>query len=255
MANSAIFGRSENVALNSGTFKEFARIASADRMTIGGAVEKTAILLALVVASAATSWLLVVHNPVIWVWVTAAALTAFVVGLITCSNKQAAPVTAPVYAVLEGCVLGSTSAGVETMYPGVVLPAVVLTFAVLSGLLILYKVSGFRVTAKFWAGVGSATWALVVLYAVTLVLDLFGLPGTAFLVQGGLIGVGLSLVVVAIAALNLVLDFDLIESGARDGAPKYMEWYAAFGLMVTLIWLYWEVLKLLVQLAASSDDR
>ncbi len=255
MADSAIFGRSENVALNSKTFTEFAGAAVADRMTVGGAVNKTAVLLALVVAAAASSWWLVVRNEAVWGWGFAAALAAFVAGMITCANKQAAPVTAPVYALLEGSVLGATSAAVETAYPGVVLPAVLLTFATLFGLLILYKVTGFRVAAKFWAGVAAATWGVVVVYAAAVVLEPLGLPGMSFLMQGGLIGIGLSLVVVAIAALNLVLDFDLVEAGAREGAPKYMEWYAAFGLMVTLIWLYWEVLKLLIQLAASSDDR
>lgn len=255
MADPAVFGRSENVALNSETFKEFAGVASAQRMTVAGAVGKTAILLALVVAAAASSWGLVVRTQAVWGWAMAAALAAFVAGLVTCGNKQAAPVTAPIYAVLEGCVLGATSAAVEAAYPGVVLPAVVLTFATLFGLLMLYKVTGFRVSARFWAGVAAATWAIVVLYAVAIVLDLLGLRGTAFLMQGGWIGIGLSLAVVVIAALNLVLDFALIEVGARAGAPKYMEWYAAFGLMVTLIWLYWEILKLLIQLWASSEDH
>ncbi len=255
MADTTMWGRSENAVLNSETFDEFTGIAMAERMTVGGAIGKTAVLLALVVAAAASSWRLAVQHEAEWGWAIGAVLLPFVVALITCADKQAAPVTAPIYAILQGCLMGGTSAAVESVYPGVVLPAVMLTFATLFGLLILYMVSGFRVSARFWAGVGAATWAVAVLYAVAIVLDLLGLRGTAFLMQGGLIGIGLQLVVVAIAAVNLVLDFALVEAGALHGAPRYMEWYAAFGLIVTLIWLYWEVLKLLIEFAANSDDH
>ena len=114
---------------------------------------------------------------------------------------------------------------------------------------------GFQVTPGFRMGVVSATMAIALVYLAALAATLFGIDALPLIHQTGLIGIGLSLFVVMIAALNLVMDFDLIESGARAGAPRYMEWYAAFGLIVTLIWLYWEVLKLLIQIAASSDDH
>lgn len=256
MAGSNVFGRSENVALNAQTFKEFAGTRQEREMTVQGAVARTGILLAIVVASAASSWaVLVASGGAAVLWLIPAALTAFVLGLITCRNKQAAPVTAPIYAFLEGGVLGVISAFYETDYPGIVPNAILLTFGTLSGLLVVYKASGFQVTARFRAGILAATLGVVVVYFIDLALQLLGIPGIAFIHSTGIIGIGTSLVIVVIAALNLVLDFDLIEQGAAQGAPRYMEWYAAFGLMVTLIWLYLEVLRLLAMLASSSDDH
>ncbi len=258
MSESKVFGGNESVALNSKTFKDFASTAYAERMSVRGAVNKTAVLVGIVFASAVWSWLSIPPDAGLAgvpFWALLATLLAFVVALITCANKSAAPITAPIYACLEGSVLGALSAVTEANYPGVVLPAVLLTFGTLVGMLVVYRVSGFQVTAKFRAGVVSATLAIALVYVVSLVLQVLGIGRVPFIHQGGLIGIGLSLFVVAIAALNLVLDFDLIETGARDGAPKYMEWYAGFGLMVTLIWLYLEILKLLIQLAASSNDN
>lgn len=258
MADSKVFGRNESAALNAHTFEEFAGTTYDKPMTIRGAVNKTTILLGLVVVSAAWSWIMIARDPgsgSVWAWPPITALAAFAVGLITCLNRRAAPVTAPIYAVLEGILVGAISAAVEATYPGVVLPAVMLTFATLFSLLALYRASGFQVTPGFRMGVVSATMAIALVYLAALAATLFGIDALPLIHQTGLIGIGLSLFVVVIAALNLVMDFDLIESGARAGAPRYMEWYAAFGLIVTLIWLYWEVLKLLIQIAASSDDH
>ncbi len=250
MAELNTFGRSENVVLNSGTFKEFAKAPYHEAMTVRGAVNKTAILLAIAVASAVWAW----QSTDIG-WVMLSALGALAVGWITCLNKSTAPLTAPLYAFLEGSLLGYFSAIFEALYPGIVTQAVLLTFGTLFTLLIVYRVSGFQVTKPFRAGVISATGAIVLVYLVDLAFELNGISGIRFIHEVGFEGIIVNLFVVLIAALNLVLDFDLIESGAREGAPKYMEWYAAFGLMVTLIWLYWEVLKLLIQLSTGSDDN
>lgn len=257
MASSNVFGRSESMVLNSQTFQQIAGAEYEEAMTIRGTVNKTAILLTIVTVSATWSWLSVTHDAGFGgfsLWLLLAMLGAFVVALITSANKWAAPFTAPIYAFLEGSVLGGISAIFEAAYPGLVIQAVFLTCGTLLGLLVVYRASSFRVTAKFRAGVVSATLAIFLVYVVNLILLLLGTEGLPFIHQSGLMGIGFSLFVVGIAVLNLVLDFDLIENGAREGAPRYMEWYAAFGLIVTLIWLYLEVLKLLGQLAASSDN-
>jgi uncharacterized YccA/Bax inhibitor family protein len=155
--------------------------------------------------------------------------------------------TAPIYALLEGLFLGGISAIFEAQYPGIVIQAVSLTFGTLFCLLLAYRSGIIKVTENFKLGVAAATGGIALIYLATLVLGLFGVR-MPFIHESGLIGIGFSLFVVVIAALNLVLDFDFIESGAKSGAPKYMEWYAAFGLMVTLIWLYIEILRLLAKL-------
>jgi len=169
-------------------------------------------------------------------------------------NREAARYSAPLYALLEGGLLGGLSAVVNAAYPGIVVHAVLLTIGTLCGLLFLYTASGFQVTAKFRAGILAATIAICLVYLANLVLHLVGFDGLPFIHQTGWAGIGFNLYVVMIAAVNLVLDFDLIESGAREGAPNYMEWYCAFGLLVTLIWLYLEVLEMLIRIYASSDD-
>lgn len=257
MEKGNVYGRNESLALNSHTFEKIEQADYTNAMTIRGAVNKTTILLAIVTISAAGSWLLLYNQPGIggYGWVTLALIGAVVVAGITCAKMQTAPYTAPLYAFLEGSVLGVISAFFESEYPGIVINAVLLTFGTLFGLLLVYRVSGFHVTARFRAGVVSCTLAIFLVYGIDVFLQLFGVAGLKFIHQSGLIGIGFSLYVVAIAALNLVLDFDLIENGARRRSPKYMEWYSAFGLMVTLIWLYLELLRLLALLASSSDDN
>lgn len=257
MEDKKVFGRNESLVLNSKTFQRISIEKFENVMTVRGAVEKTVILLSLVAVSAACGWLTIDHTVGISgssIWIILAALAALLVAIITGINMHYAPVTAPMYALLEGFSLGGISAIFEADYPGVAIQAVFLTIGTLVGLLIIYRVSGYHVTAKFRTGVASATLAVFLVYGAEILLYLFGLDGIPLLHQGGFIGIAFSLGIVCVAALNLVLDFDLIETGAREGAPKYMEWYSAFGLMVTLIWLYLEILKLLIQLYASSDD-
>ena len=184
-------------------------------------------------------------------WLTVGAIGGFIVGLVTVCKKSWAVVTAPIYAVLEGLALGGLSALLEARFPGIVIQAVGLTSGTLFGLLVLYKSGIIKATANFERGIVAATGAIALVYIATLLLSLFG-ASVPYIHEGGFIGIGFSLFVVAIVALNLVLDFDFIEKGASSGAPKYMEWYAAFGLMVTLIWLYIEILDLLADM--QDDD-
>jgi uncharacterized YccA/Bax inhibitor family protein len=153
-------------------------------------------------------------------------------------------VTAPIYALLEGLVLGGLSATIELRYPGIAIQAVGLTFGTLFVLLMAYRSGLIKVTQKFRLGIVAATGGIFFFYLAEMLLGFFGIQFTS--INGaGPIGIGFSLVIVAIAALNLVLDFDFIEQGVQVGAPKYMEWYGAFGIMVTLVWLYLEILRLL----------
>ena len=173
------------------------------------------------------------------------ALGGFVVAMVTIFKKTWAPVTAPIYALLEGLVLGGLSAMFEVRYPGIAMEAVGLTFGTLFVMLFLYKSGVIKVTQKFRMGVVAATGGIMVFYLLTWLLSMFHITAFTSVYGSGLIGIGFSLFVVAIAALNLVLDFDFVEQGVAYGAPKYMEWYAAFGIMVTLVWLYLEMLRLL----------
>ena len=224
--------------------------ASAGAMTIQGTVDKTAILLAVLIFAAIWPWKLFfdTRNPdLLLPWLGIGAIGGFVIALATIFKKTWAPVTAPIYAACEGLVLGSTSALFELRYPGIVLQSVALTFGVLLTLLIAYKTGAIRATDGFKRGVIAATGAIVLVYLGSFLLGLFGV-NTSFMYSSSPLGIGISLAVVVIAALNLVLDFDLVEQGAKAGAPKYMEWYGAFALLVTLVWLYLEILRLLSRL-------
>ncbi len=238
--------RTANPALNDNTFSGYGRaIAAGDTMTIQGTVNKTFALLLLTIFGAAWTWkLYYAGTGALGIWIIGGAIGGFIVALITVFKKTWAPVTAPLYAVLEGLVLGGISSMLEGAYPGIVIQAVGLTFGTLFGLLFAYKSGMIRATENFKLGVVAATGGIMVVYLVTMALGFFGIR-MPYIHDSGLIGIGFSLFVVVVAALNLVLDFDFIESGAAQGAPKYMEWYGAFGLMVTLIWLYMEILRLL----------
>jgi uncharacterized YccA/Bax inhibitor family protein len=236
--------RSGNPALRGAAFsqEEIASIMT-NPMTIQGTVNKTLLSLFLVVFGASLVW----TNPaavIPMVW--PAAIIGFVVALVTVFKKTWAPVTTPMYAILEGIVLGAISAMLEKTYPGIVIQAVALTFGTLFCLLAAYKTGLIKATENFKLGVVAATGAIALVYIVSIVLGFFHIQ-IPLIFGSGPIGILFSLFVVAIAALNLVLDFDFIENLAHNGAPKYMEWYGAFGLMVTLIWLYLEILRLLAK--------
>jgi uncharacterized YccA/Bax inhibitor family protein len=189
-----------------------------------------------------------VSNPgVVMPFLLGGAIGGFIVAMVTIFKKTWAPVTVPIYALLEGLFLGAISAMFEQMYPGIVIQAVGLTFGTLFALLFAYKSGLIKATENFKLGVVAATGAVALIYMASIVLSFFG-TSIPYIHESGTIGILFSLAVVVIAALNLVLDFDFIETGAERGAPKYMEWYGAFGLLVTLIWLYLEMLRLLSKL-------
>ena len=174
-------------------------------------------------------------------------LGGFIIAMVTVFKRQWAGLTAPAYALLQGLALGGISAMFELQYPGIVIQAVGLTFGTLAVLLLAYKTGLIKPTENFRLMIVAATGGIALLYLVSFVMGFFG-SSVGFIHSNGLFGIGFSLFVVAIAALNLVLDFDFIEAGAEQGAPKYMEWYGAFSLMVTLVWLYLEILRLLAKL-------
>lgn len=167
-----------------------------------------------------------------------------VFAIITAFFPKAAPVTGPIYAALEGFFIGGISAFAEGAYSGIVIQAVSLTFAVMAALLFLYATRIIKVTRNFRLMVVSATFGILIVYLINFIMNFFG-ASVPYLHSSGPVGIGISLFIVAIAALNLVLDFDFIEQGVNRGAPKHMEWYGAFGLIVTLVWLYIEILRLL----------
>jgi uncharacterized YccA/Bax inhibitor family protein len=227
-------------------------------MTIQGTVNKTGLLLLLVLLSATWIWSRFFGAlepsqslPGIAPWMFGGAIGGFVVALVTIFKKSWAGVTGPIYALLEGLFLGGISAIFEARYPGIVIQAVSLTFGTLLVLLVAYTSRVIRPSENFKLGIVAATGGIALVYVASFVLGLFGVS-MPYIHGNGLIGIGFSLFVVVIAALNLVLDFDFIENGASQGAPKYMEWYAAFGLMVTLIWLYIEILRLLAKLRSRN---
>jgi len=239
--------RSSNPVLKESAFT--GQIAAGQSMTIQGTVNKTGLLLLFVVVTAAWTWGLS-HSPApdaAFPWMIGGALVGFVTALVTIFQKTWSPLTAPIYALCEGLFLGGISAIFEKSYPGIAVQAIALTFAVMFVLLLAYKTGVIRATRGFKLGVIAATGAIALVYLANFVLQLFGMSSFSFLYSSTPLGIGISVVVVIIAALNLILDFDFIETAARLGSPKYMEWYGAFGLMVTLIWLYLEILRLLAK--------
>jgi uncharacterized YccA/Bax inhibitor family protein len=235
--------RSGNPALTSKVFMELGRADAASAMTIQGTVNKTGLALFLLMAAATLTWNSPEAGGLIWI----GALGGFIVALITIFKKTAAPYTVPVYAVLEGLFLGGISRIFESMYPGIVQQAVFLTFGTLGALLLAYRSGLIKATENFKLGVTAATGGIAFVYIVSIVMGFFGIQ-FPMIHSSGPMGILFSAFVVVIAALNLVMDFDFIEEGAEHGAPKYMEWYGAFGLLVTLIWLYLEILRLLAKL-------
>ncbi|HVV52278.1 MAG TPA: Bax inhibitor-1/YccA family protein [Polyangia bacterium] len=250
--------RSSNPALSSKSFGGFVGVdpatassrADTRAMTIQGTVDKTAILLAVTIFAAIWPWRLLfeTRDPgAVTPWLMLGTLGGFVTAMVTIFKKSWAPATAPIYAACEGLALGSISALFEVRYHGIAFQAMALTFGVLAVMLVAYKTKAIRATEGFKLGVIAATGAIALVYLLSMVLGFFGVH-LGFLTSSGPLGIGISLLVVGVAALNLVLDFDVVEQGARMGAPKYMEWYGAFGILLTLVWLYLEILRLLAKL-------
>ncbi len=238
--------RSGNPALSAKTFKNAVGTGT-EKMTIGGTVNKTAMSLLLLMATASYTW----TNP-------SPALMMFglfgglIMAIITIFKKTWAPYTVSGYALLKGLALGGISRFFEMQYPGIVSQAVFLTFGILAALLLAYKSGLIKATENFKLGVVAATGGIFFLYLISWIMSMFG-GSIGFIHNNDTFGILFSLGVVVIASLNLVLDFDFIEEGAEMGAPKYMEWYGAFGLLITLIWLYLEILRLLVKLYSRKN--
>jgi uncharacterized YccA/Bax inhibitor family protein len=228
--------------------------ADADVMTVNGTVWATAALLVLVVAAGVFGWSSVdatsetVSLPG---WVFPVALAGFGVAILTIFKPDLARFTSPVYALLEGAFLGAISGLYNAAYDGIVIQAVGLTIGVFAVMLFLYGTRIVKVTEKLRMGVIAATGAVMLVYVANLILSLFDAE-VPFLHDTGPLGIGISLVIVGIAAFNLLLDFDFIERGVAAGAPRKVEWYAAFGLLVTIIWLYLELLRLLAKLQSRD---
>ena len=241
--------RSGNPALSSKSFENLSTTSS-DVMTLDGAVNKTAISMGILLFAAYYT-----YTNAIMDYILIGFIGGFVVALVTIFKKSWSPVTVPIYAVLEGLALG----GISKMYadafePGIVPQAIMLTLGILFALLFAYKTKIIRATENFKLGVFAATAGIGIVYLVSFFMGIFGSGGLPVMdpTNSSMLSIGFSLFVVVIASLNLVMDFDFIESGAANGAPKYMEWYGAFGLLVTLIWLYLEILRLLAKLSSRK---
>lgn len=254
--------RSSNPALSDNTFDSPLDVAtvsfdktqnSSDVMTLQGTINKSFILIGLVMVSAFSSWQSTYAGswvpdaqPQISPWYLVAFIGAMILSFVIIFKKTYAPYLAPLYAVLEGLTLGVISSAVEIRYPGIALQAVFCTFGTFVALLMAYKSGLIKVTENFTLGITAATFGIAIVYLIDLGLRLFG-RNVPYIHENGMMGIGISLLITAIAALNLVMDFDFIERGAEARAPKYMEWYSAFGLLVTLVWLYIEILRLLMK--------
>jgi uncharacterized YccA/Bax inhibitor family protein len=243
------YTRSGNPGLNDRTFSALPRPALADeRMTLQGTVNKSFLLLVVLMGCALYPWSQYMsgNTAVVGPSMLIGIIAGLVLALIISFKATLAPYLSVPYAACQGLAMGALSAVFERKYPGIAIQAVALTFGVLASMLLAYKTGLIRATQRFRAMVVGATGAVMLFYLVTMVLSLFHVS-VPFMYNSSALSIGLSLVIIAIAALNLVLDFDLIETGVSQGAPRYMEWYSAFGLLVTLVWLYLEILRLLAK--------
>lgn len=256
--------RSGNPTLNERTFQDLDTYsqtgmnwvdgagARSATMTIQGTAQKTGLLLLIAFATAGFTWSKVLNGGAVNFaaaapWVLGGAIAGLICSLVITFRATAAPFLAPVYAAAEGLFLGGVSASFEARYPGIAVLATGCTFGTLAALLLAYQSGLIKATENFKLGVFAATGGLALMYLISFIGSFFGF-GLPFIHSSGPIGIGFSVFVVVIAALNLVLDFDYIEDAARRGAPKHLEWYGAFALMVTLVWLYIEILRLLSKL-------
>ena len=237
------FGRSSNPAFTRGFENNTTSLPLSERMTLDGAVNKTGILLSLCFGGAFIGW----NIPAL---IIPAVIIGFILALVTIfRSKEKAGTTAPLYALAQGIALGGITLMYENAFDGIAIQAFVLSFGILASLLLCYKSGYIKPTENFRLMVGAGIGGIFILYMVSFVMSFFG-GGLSLLspTNGSLMSIGLSFGIVCFASLSLVLDFDFIEEGAEKGLPKYMEWYGAFSLMVTLIWLYIEILRLLAKL-------
>lgn len=224
-------------------------------MTQKGTMNKFIFMFFMLMASAMLTWKAFYEGVNVMPWLIGSAIGGLILALIISFKPTTAPYLAPAYGIVKGVFVGGISAfyadAFAAVAPGIVMQAVALTFGTVLAMFILYRTGVIKATERFKSIVFTATAGIAIFYLIAMVIRLFGVE-IAFLHEGSLVGIGFSLFVVAIAALNLIIDFDFIETGARMGAPKYMEWFGAFGLMVTIIWLYVEMLRLLSKIASRD---
>ncbi len=244
--------RTSNPTLNDKVFSSQPALSGAAVMTLQGTVNKTLLLSLLLVIAAGTGWKVLESSPAVAVPVMiGGGILALILVIASCFKPTWSPVIAPLYAVTKGLVVGMISFTYAALYNGIVLQAALLTLGILFALLFAYQSRLIRATENFKLGLVAATGGIFIVYLVTLVLGFFGVQ-VPYIHDSGLIGIGFSLFVVVVAALNLVLDFDFIETGVEMRAAKYMEWQAALGLLVTVVWLYIEMLRLLAKLRSRD---
>jgi uncharacterized YccA/Bax inhibitor family protein len=222
--------------------------AGTDPMTLQGVINKTGILLLLCFGAAAYAW---THPALRGPLLLVGLIGGFIACLVGIFKPATSPIAAPLYAVLEGFVLGAISQVIELRYPGIAVNAMLLTFGVLGMMLMLYTTRTIRVTSGLVKGVVAATAAVALVYLVDIIMSLFG-ARVPFIHQSGWLGIAVSLVIVGIAAFNLLIDFAVIEDGVRNASPRFMEWYCGMALLVTLVWLYLELLRLLSKLRGRN---
>jgi uncharacterized YccA/Bax inhibitor family protein len=221
----------------------------AGTMTVSGAVNKSLILFLVLLIGASYTWYLPTAEASGWIMF--GAIGGFILAMVTIFKMEWSAYTAPAYALLEGLFLGGISSVYAQAYGGIVMNAVLLTIGILGAMLIAYRSGLIKVTQKFRTGIITATGGIALVYFISFILQFFGI--SVGLVYGnGLMGIGFSLVVVVIAAMNLALDFEFFVEGEKQELPGYMEWYGAFGLMVTLVWLYLEILRLLAKMQSRD---
>jgi uncharacterized YccA/Bax inhibitor family protein len=254
--------KSGNPALSENRFRDTVLgdiVDQSNAMTVKGTLNKFGFLFLMTLGAAWYSWKEATQGGDAWTLVLTGVFGGLAVALIIAFKKEWSPYLAPLYALLEGLFVGAVSAyfeyaaqskygGYSGGYSGIVFQAVGLTFCVVAAMYLLYKFEVIKVTEQFRSIVFIATAGIGLFYLATWILSQFNVAPPSFLFQGTALGIGFSVFVVALAALNLVLDFDMIEKGVENGAPKYMEWYGAFGLLVTIVWLYIEILRLLAKL-------
>lgn len=247
----AIF-RSGNPTLGEKVFQDAIVVPGADTMSARGTLNKFFFLFLMVMAAASFTWKAFYSGKDVTGWMIGAAIGGFVLALVMAFKRTWAPYIAPAYGLLEGVFLGGISAIYNNVFektaPGIVTQAVLLTFGTVIAMFLLYRFRIIKATERVKSIIITATLGIAIFYMLAIVLGFFNIH-IGFINEGSTIGIVFSLVVVAVAALNLILDFDMIEQGAAQGAPKYMEWYGAFALLVTIVWLYLEILRLLAKMS------
>lgn len=239
-----------NPALNKDSFSKIkAVLDQAEAMTLRGVADKSMVLLAIVLLSGTAGWQLAISKPSLaYIMLFASLLLGFILSLIIIFKKTTAPVLAPIYAIFEGILLGVISQIFEMSFKGIVVQAVILTLGIFGSMVVIYRLGIIKPTENFKLGVAAATGGIAIYYLASIVAGAFFKTELPLVASNSIYGIGFTLFVIVIAAFNLVLDFDFIEQGVKAQAPKYMEWYASFGLLVTLVWLYLEILRLLSKL-------